>query len=46
MCASGNYKRVPEESAFIPAVRKPEQTQEQIFAELMKLNQKPVLDQG
>jgi hypothetical protein len=46
MCASGNYKRVPEESAFIPATRKPEQTQNQIIAELMKLNQKPGLDQG
>jgi hypothetical protein len=41
MCASGNYKRgdVPDELAFMPTVRMPEQTQEQIMAELMKLNQ-------
>lgn len=39
MAASGNYKRVPEESAFIPAATSPEQTQEQIFSELMKLQQ-------
>ncbi len=43
MCASGNYKShsIPEERAFIPAAVKPEQTQEQIVAELMKLARKP-----
>jgi hypothetical protein len=46
MCASGNYKRVPDESAFIPAVTKAEQSQNQIIAEMMKLTQKPVMDQG
>jgi len=41
MCASGNYKKgdVPDESAFIPSAFKPEQSQDQIVAELMKLNQ-------
>jgi hypothetical protein len=39
MCASGNYKRVPEESAFIPAARKQEQTVDEMFAELAKLKQ-------
>lgn len=40
MCASGHYKRhdIPEESAFMPIVVKPEQTEEQILSELMKLN--------
>lgn len=39
MCASGNYKKkdIPDESAFMPRAVKPEQTQEQMFAELMKL---------
>jgi hypothetical protein len=39
MAASGNYKRkdIPEESVFIPRAIKPEQTNDQIFAELMKL---------
>jgi len=46
MCASGNYKRVPDESAFIPVVTKAEQSQNQIIAEMMKLTQKPVMDQG
>ena len=43
MCSSGNYKRgdIPDESAFIPASRKLEQTQDQIISELMKLNRKP-----
>jgi hypothetical protein len=39
MAASGNYKRVPEEDVFIPASRRPVQTQEQMIAELMKLKQ-------
>lgn len=39
MAASGNYKRVPEEEVFIPASKKPRQSQEQMFAELMKLQQ-------
>lgn len=39
MAASGNYKKhdIPEESAFVPSVVKPEQTKNQILAELMKL---------
>jgi hypothetical protein len=39
MCASGNYKKndIPDESAFIPSSHRPEQTQEQIIAELRKL---------
>lgn len=43
MCASGNYKRneIPDEKAFIPASRRPEQSQDQIIAELMKLAKKP-----
>lgn len=43
MCASGNYKphSIPEERAFIPAAVRPQQTQEQIIAELMKLNRQP-----
>ena len=39
MAASGNYKRVPEEEVFIPSARKARQSQEQMFAELMKLKQ-------
>ena len=39
MCASGNYKRVPEEAAFIPTARAPEQSADQMWAELMKLKQ-------
>ena len=39
MAASGNYKRVPEEEVFIPASKKPKQSQEQMIAELMKLQQ-------
>ena len=40
MAASGNYKKndIPEESVFIPIAVKPEQTQNQILAELMKLD--------
>lgn len=40
MASSGNYKKhdIPDESAFIPIAVKPEQTQQQIMAELMKLN--------
>jgi hypothetical protein len=42
MASSGNYgNKVPEESAFIPATRRVEQTQDQIIAELMKLTKKP-----
>ena len=39
MSASGNYKRVPEESAFIPSSKRPEQSQADMMAELMKLKQ-------
>ena len=39
MAASGNYKRVPEEKDFIPAVSSANQTEEQMIAELMKLQQ-------
>ena len=39
MSASGNYKRVPDEEAFIPtAVSKP-QSKESMLAEIAKLNQ-------
>jgi hypothetical protein len=40
MASSGNYKKhdIPEESAFIPMVVKPEQTANQLMTELMKLN--------
>lgn len=39
MCASGNYKKhdIPDEEAFIPIAKKPEQTQAEILSELMKL---------
>lgn len=37
MAASGNYKRLPEEHVLIPSAIKPEQSQDQIIAELMKL---------
>lgn len=39
MCASGNYKRnqIPKEEDFIPASKKPTQSQEDMWAELMKL---------
>ena len=41
MAASGNYKRndIPEESVFIPAAVKPNQTADQMWAELAKLKQ-------
>jgi hypothetical protein len=39
MAASGNYKHVPEERVFVPAVLSPNQTTEQMVAELMKLKQ-------
>lgn len=39
MAASGNYKRVPEEDAFIPASKKPKQSQEAMMQELLKLQQ-------
>jgi hypothetical protein len=40
MASSGNYKKndIPDEAAFIPTVVKPEQSQQQLLAELMKLN--------
>ena len=43
MCASANYKShsIPDEQAFIPAAVKPEQSQDQIVAELMKLTRQP-----
>ncbi len=39
MAASGNYKTVPKEAIFIPTAASPEQTQEQIVSELMKLQE-------
>lgn len=41
MASSGNFKRkdIPDESAFIPAAVKPNQTADQMIAELMKLKQ-------
>jgi hypothetical protein len=41
MAASGNYKRndIPEESVFIPAAVKPNQSADQMWAELAKLKQ-------
>ena len=41
MASSGTFKRVPEESVFIPSIVKPEQSQDQIISELMKLTQPP-----
>jgi len=41
MASSGNFKRVPDENVFIPTVVKPEQSQDQIISELMKLTQPP-----
>lgn len=41
MAASGNYKRVPDEADFIPASKKPTQTQDQMLSELMKLKGPP-----
>jgi hypothetical protein len=39
MASSGNYKKhdIPDEDAFIPTAVKPEQTDAQIMAEMMKL---------
>ena len=39
VCASGNYRRgeIPEEVDFIPIAVRPEQTQNEMLAELMKL---------
>ena len=41
MASSGNYKRhdIPDEAVFIPAVKKPTQSQGEMMAELMKLKQ-------
>jgi hypothetical protein len=46
MAASGHFKKhdLPDESAFIPAVVKPEQTDEQMLTELLKL--KTPINQG
>lgn len=43
MASSGNYKAnsIPDEQAFVPASKRPEQSQEQIIAELMKLQRAP-----
>jgi hypothetical protein len=43
MCASGNYRKhdIPDETAFMPIVVKPEQTQQQIVNEFMKLKAPP-----
>lgn len=41
MAASGNYKRLPEEEVFIPASKRPKQSQDAMLAELMKLQQPP-----
>lgn len=43
MASSGNYKpnSIPDEISFTPATVKPEQTQNQIVSELMKLNGPP-----
>ena len=40
MASSGNYKKndIPDEAAFIPTVIKPEQSHQQLMAELNKLN--------
>lgn len=40
MCASGNYKRgdVPDESTFIPSSFRPIQGEQEMIAELQKLN--------
>lgn len=46
MCASGNYKTVPDESTFIPATRKPEQSTDQMIAEMKKLMAPPAANQG
>lgn len=39
MASSGNYKTkdIPEESAFMPVVRRPTQTEKEMVAEFKKL---------
>ena len=41
MCSSGNYMRnqIPKEADFIPASKKPSQTQDDMWSELMKLRE-------
>jgi len=41
MCSSGNYKRnsIPKEEEFIPAAKKPTQTTDDMWSELMKLRE-------
>lgn len=41
MAASGNYKRIPDEDVFIPATKRPKQSQDAMIAELMKLQHPP-----
>lgn len=41
MASSGNYKRVPDEEVFIPSSKKPQQSQEEMMQELLKLKQPP-----
>lgn len=43
MAASGNYRKhdIPDEIAFMPVAVKPEQTQQQVVSELMKLTRPP-----
>jgi hypothetical protein len=38
MASSGNFKNVPREDEFIPAVVKKTQSQEEMYAELKKLD--------
>jgi hypothetical protein len=40
MASSGHFRRndLPDEAVFIPTVRKPEQTEEQLMSELVKLS--------
>jgi hypothetical protein len=41
MCASGNYKKnsIPKEEDFIPTAKKAEQSNDQMWNELMKLKE-------
>lgn len=43
MCSSGNYRKhdIPDETAFMPIAVKPEQTNNQMLNELMKLAAPP-----
>ena len=41
MAASGNYKRIPDEDVFIPATKRPKQSQDAMLSELMKLHRPP-----